>query len=135
MDDADLVRLAQAALGEGAAGRQTAQLCVGLVVARHRDLVRSVVAFKVPLDDVDDVEAEVLARFARKVYAGDTITNPAGLLVRIATFARADFHSRRPPAGASYEDWDDPEFDEALERLSDEEAVEGLLAPLNERQR
>jgi RNA polymerase sigma-70 factor, ECF subfamily len=135
MADADLVRLAQAALGDGAAGRQTAQRCLGLVVARHRDLVRTVIAAKVPAAEVDDVESEVLLGFARTVYRGTRIQNPAGLLVRIARCARADFHSRRPPAASGLEEWDAAALDAALERLSDEEAVEDLLAPLSERQR
>lgn len=135
MDDAALVRLAQAALGECAAGRQTAQLCVGLVITRYRDLVRSIIAAKVPADAIDDVEGEVLLGFARTVYRGTPIQNPAGLLVRIAQCARADFHGRRPPAAGGLEEWDGPALDAALERLSDEEAVEDLLAPLSERQR
>ena len=65
LDDLALVRLARAALPEGEPGRETAKRCVGLVVLRQRDLLRSVIAAKVPPGAIDDVESDVLLRFSR----------------------------------------------------------------------
>jgi RNA polymerase sigma factor (sigma-70 family) len=135
LDDLALVRLARAALSEGEPGRETAKRCVGLVVLRQRDLVRAVIAAKVPPGAVDDVESEVLLRFSRKVYSGDQITNPVGLLVRMAMFCRADFHADRPAPESSLGEWDDASADAALDDLVVTAAVDELLAPLGERQR
>ncbi len=135
LDDLALVRLARAALSEGDPGRETAKRCVGLVVLRQRDLVRSVIAAKVPPGAIDDVESEVLLRFARKVYRGDEITNPVGLLVRMAMFCRADFHANRPATEPSLGEWDAASDDAALDDLAITAAVEELLAPLGDRQR
>jgi RNA polymerase sigma factor (sigma-70 family) len=134
-DDLALVRLAQASLAEGEPGRETARRCVGLVVLRQRVLVRVVISAKVPPGAVDDVESEVLLRFSRKVYSGDEITNPVGLLVRMAMFCRADFHANRPAPESSLGDWDDASADAALDDLVVTAAVDELLAPLGDRQR
>lgn len=134
-DDLALVRLAQASLAEGEPGRETARRCVGLVVLRQRDLVRVVISAKLPPGAVDDVESEVLLRFSRKVYSGDEITNPVGLLVRMAMFCRADFHANRPAPESSLGDWDDASADAALDDLVVTAAVDELLAPLGDRQR
>jgi RNA polymerase sigma factor (sigma-70 family) len=130
-----LVRLAQASLSEGDPGRETAKRCVGLVVARQRDLVRAVIAAKVPPGAIDDVESDVLLRFSRKVYSGDEITNPVGLLLRMATFCRADFHANRPATELSLGEWDAASDDAALDDLAVSAAIEELLAPLGDRQR
>jgi RNA polymerase sigma factor (sigma-70 family) len=134
-DDLALVRLAQASLAEGEPGRETARRCVGLVVLRQRVLVRVVISAKVPPGAVDDVESVVLLRFSRKVYSGDEITNPVGLLVRMAMFCRADFHANRPAPESSLGDWDDASADAALDDLVVTAAVDELLAPLGDRQR
>jgi RNA polymerase sigma factor (sigma-70 family) len=130
-----LVSLAQASLSEGDPGRETAKRCVGLVVLRQRDLVRSVIAAKVPPGAIDDVESDVLLRFSRKVYSGDEITNPVGLLLRMATFCRADFHANRPAAESPLGEWDAASDDALLDDLAVSAAVEELLAPLGDRQR
>ena len=135
LDDLALVRLAQSSLAEGDTGRETAKRCVGLVVLRHRDLVRSVIAAKVPPGAIDDVESDVLLRFSRKAYSGDGITNPVGLLLRMAMFCRADFHANRPAAESSLGEWDAASDDAALDDLDVSAAVEDLLAPLGDRQR
>jgi len=136
LDDAALAVLARNSLAGGDAERETARRCVGLLVARHRGLVRAVIAAKVPLVDVDDVESSVLARFAAAIYTGERpIQNPAGLLVRIAKWARADYHASRRPPDLPIEEWDDAEVDAALDGSADEAAIEELLAPLSERQR
>jgi DNA-directed RNA polymerase specialized sigma24 family protein len=135
LDDLALVRLARVALSEGDPGRETARRCVGLVILRQRDLVRSVIAAKMPPGAVDDVESEVLLRFSRKVYRGDEITNPVGLLVRMAMFCRADFHANRPATESSLGEWDAASDDAALDDLAVSAAVEELLAPLGDRQR
>ncbi len=135
LDDAELVQLAQRSLPLGDAERETARRCVGLVLIRRRDLVRTVIAAKVPFDAVDDLESAVFARFASKVYACDAITNAAGLLVRMAMFLRADFHADRPAAENPLEEWDAGADDQALANAADEAAVDELLAPLSERQR
>jgi len=77
----------------------------------------------------------VFARFSAKVYSGHQITNPAGLLVRMATFLRADFLERRRDGEAPLGDWDDAADDPAFDAITDEDAVDELLAPLNQRQR
>ena len=135
LDDLALVRLARAALSEGEPGRETARRCVGLVVLRQRDLVRSVIAAKVPPGAIDDVESDVLLRFSRKVYSGDEITNPVGLLLRMATFCRADFHANRPATESSLGEWDAASDDAALDDVAVFAAVDDLLAPLGDRQR
>ena len=122
-------------LSEGEPGRETARRCVGLVVLRQRDLVRSVIAAKVPPGAIDDVESDVLLRFSRKVYSGDEITNPVGLLLRMATFCRADFHANRPATESSLGEWDAASDDAALDDLAVSAAVDDLLAPLGDRQR
>jgi RNA polymerase sigma factor (sigma-70 family) len=134
--DAELVRLARESAGEGDAGRQTANNCMAVLYARHRDLVRAVIAAKVPRDAVDDLESEVLVRFAVKFRSGDAITNPAGLLVRMARFVRADYHARRERGDdMPLEEWNAYADDPGLEKAEIGDAVEELLAPLNERQR
>ena len=136
LDDLALVRLARAALSEGEPGRETAKRCVGLVVLRQRDLVRSVIAAKVPPGAIDDVESDVLLRFSRKVYSGHEITNPVGLLLRMATFCRADFHANRPATQSSLGEWDAASDDAALDDLSDSAAAEHLrLGVQTDRQR
>jgi RNA polymerase sigma factor (sigma-70 family) len=135
LDDLALVRLAQASLSEGDSGRETAKRCVGLVVLRQRDLVRAVIAAKVPPGAIDDVESDVLLRFSRKFYSGDEITNPVGLLLRMATFCRADFHANRPATELSLGEWDAACDDAALDDLAVSAAIEELLAPLGDRQR
>jgi RNA polymerase sigma factor (sigma-70 family) len=135
LDDLALVRLAQASLSEGDPGRETAKRCVGLVVLRQRDLVRAVIAAKVPPGAIDDVESDVLLRFSRKFYSGDEITNPVGLLLRMATFCRADFHANRPATELSLGEWDAACDDAALDDLAVSAAIEELLAPLGDRQR
>ena len=135
LGDLELVRLAQASLSDGDPGRETARRCVGLVVLRHRDLVRSVIAAKVPPGAIDDVESDVWLRFSRKAYSGDEITNPVGLLLRMAMFCRADFHANRPAAEPTLGDWDDASDDAALDDIMVTAAVADMLAPLGDRQR
>ncbi|MFI5313973.1 MAG: sigma-70 family RNA polymerase sigma factor [Candidatus Dormibacteria bacterium] len=133
-DDLALVRLAQSSLAEGDTGRETAKRCVGLVVLRHRDLVRSVIAAKVPPGAIDDVESDVWLRFSRKAYSGDEITNPVGLLLRRADYCRPDFHATRPATVPTLGDWDASD-DPALDDIVVTAAVADLLAPLGDRQR
>jgi RNA polymerase sigma factor (sigma-70 family) len=133
--DSELVGMAQKLHRQGAAECETARRCIGLVLLRHRNLMRAVVAAKVPASAIDDLESDVFARFAAKVYSGAVITNPAGLLVRMAMFVRADYHAARPASEASLEDWDDAGDDPALADAGVRAAVEELLAPLTERQR
>lgn len=137
LDDAALTSLAHASLAGSTdrAARETASRCVGLLAARHRELVRGVIATKVPAVYVDDVESTVFARFAAAVYSGRPVHNPAGLLVKIAKFARADYHDRRRSDTTPLEDWDDAQLDPELEQMATDAAVEELLAPLSERQR
>ncbi len=135
LDDLALVRLARVSLDDGDPGRETAKRCVGLVILRQRDLVRSVIAAKVPPGAIDDVESDLWLRFSRKVYRGDEVTNPVGLLVRMAMFCRADFHANRPATESSLGEWDAASDDAALDDLAVTAAVEELLAPLGDRQR
>ncbi len=135
LDDLALVRLAQSSLADGDPRCVTAKRCVGLVVLRHRDLVRSVIAAKVPPGAIDDVESDVWLRFSRKAYSGDAITNPVGLLLRMAVFCRADFHANRPATESSLGEWDAASDDSALDDIAVSAAVADLLAPLGDRQR
>jgi RNA polymerase sigma factor (sigma-70 family) len=135
LGDLALVRLAQVSLSQGEPGRETARRCVALVVLRHRDLVRSVIAAKVPPGAIDDVESDVWLRFSRKAYSGDEITNPVGLLLRMAIFCRADFHANRPATEPSLGEWDAGCDDASLDDLAVSAAVADLLAPLGDRQR
>jgi RNA polymerase sigma factor (sigma-70 family) len=133
--DSELAGMAQRLHGQGAAECETARRCIGLVLLRHRDLVRAVIAAKVPATAIDDLESDVFARFAAKVYTGAAITNPAGLLVRMAMFVRADYHADRHASEVALADWDDAGDDPALAEAAVAAAVSELLAPLSERQR
>jgi RNA polymerase sigma factor (sigma-70 family) len=135
LGDLALVRLAQVSLSQGEPGRETARRCVALVVLRHRDLVRSVIAAKVPPGAIDDVESDVWLRFSRKAYSRDEITNPVGLLLRMAIFCRADFHANRPATEPSLGEWDAGCDDASHDDLAVSAAVADLLAPLGDRQR
>lgn len=135
LDDSDLVRLAQRCWQGEAAELETAKRCVAAVLLRRRSLIRAVIAAKVPGTAIDEVESDVFARFAAKVYSGHEITNPAGLLVRMATFLRADYLERRRDGEAPLGDWDAAADDAGFDAITDEDAVDELLAPLNQRQR
>jgi RNA polymerase sigma-70 factor, ECF subfamily len=135
LDDGELVRLAQRCWEGDGAELETAKRSVAVVLLRHRSLIRGVIAAKVPSAAVDDVESDVFARFSAKIYAGHEITNPAGLLVRMATFLRADYLERRRDGEAPLGDWDAAADDPAFDAITDEDAVDELLAPLNQRQR
>lgn len=135
LEDLALVRLAQSSLADGDEGCETTKRCIGLVVLRHRDLVRSVIAAKVPAGAIDDVESDVLLRFSRKVYSGNQITNPIGLLLRMAVFCRADFHANRPATEPGLGEWDAASDDAALDEIAVSAAVADLLAPLGDRHR
>jgi RNA polymerase sigma factor (sigma-70 family) len=135
LGDAELVQLAQHCLAGDPAHQETAQRCMSMVVLRRRGLVRTVIAAKVPPGAVDEVESDVLLRFATKVYSGAAISNPAGLLVRMATFARADYLEGRRDGDVPIEAWDGAADDPELDAGATEAAVEELLAPLTDRQR
>ena len=68
MSDAALVARARELYGTGEPGHETAKRCVALVYERHRSTVRATVAFKAPLEAVDDLEGDVYERFVRIVY-------------------------------------------------------------------
>jgi RNA polymerase sigma-70 factor, ECF subfamily len=136
LGDIQLVRRARAAATAPStnAARETGRRCIAVVLSRHRATIRAVIAAKVPRDVVDDLESDVFVRFVARVHRGGDITNPAGLLIRIAQRVRADhLDGRRPAASLDAREpaADDPE----LEHLADEQAIEDLLAPLSERQR
>jgi RNA polymerase sigma factor (sigma-70 family) len=134
-DDRELVRLARALRGAGAAEEESARRCLAVVLLRNADLVRSIIAAKVPRAEVDDLESQVHVRFVGRVHGGRDIDTPAGLLVRIAQRVRADFHARRDEPEARLDGWDVAVEDDALEEELDRQAVEELLAPLGERER
>jgi len=135
LGDTALVQLAQRCLAGGDAERQTAQRCIAVVVLRHRGLIRGVIAAKVPRQAVDEVESDVLLRFATKVYSGDPIVNPAGLLVRMATFALADYLDRQTDGLVAREPWDGAADDPDMDAAEVAAAVRELLSPLDDRQR
>lgn len=135
LSELELVREAQRLYPMVGAERETAKRCVGVVLARSRDMVRAVVAAKVPREHVDEVQSEVFMRFSRKVFGGGHITNPVGLLLRMAQFARADFHAGRGEPEVSLGEWDSAQHDPSLDGLAVDAGVEELLAPLNGRQR
>jgi RNA polymerase sigma factor (sigma-70 family) len=134
LDDAVLVRLAQELAAGTDAERATAERCLAVVVLRCRPVIRTAAAAKVPPGAVDEVEAAVLLRFAVKVYSGAQIQNPAGLLVQMAKFARADYLDTQRD-GVPIEEWDGGADDSDLDTTGIEAAVDELLAPLTERQR
>jgi DNA-directed RNA polymerase specialized sigma24 family protein len=135
LEDGELILLAQKLAAQGAAEQETARRCLGVVVVRSRPLVRAVIAAKVPAAVVDDLESDVLVRFARKVHSGTEVTNPTGLMLRMAQFVRADYLDGRRGSEMPLEEWDASADDDRLERLTVEAAVEELLAPLSDRQR
>lgn len=135
LGDSALVQLAQQCLAGGDAACETARRCVAVVAIRHRSLIRDVIAAKVPRQAVDEVESDVLLRFASKVYSGTPIVNPAGLLVRMATFCRADYLERRTDGLVSSEPWDGAADDPEMDAAETAATVRELLAPLTDRQR
>lgn len=135
LDDRALVALAQALDVDDPTAVETGRRCLAVVLLRHRDLVRSVIAAKVPRAAIDEVESDVVLGFATKVWSGAQIANPAGLLVRLATFRRADYLAGRRNGELGVEDWDSPATDPALDDLATEAAVTELLSCLTERQR
>src|SRR2546427_9253316 len=126
LDDGELIRLAQRCWQGEAAELETAKRCVAVVLLRHRSLIRAVIAAKVPSTAIEEVESGVFARFSTKVYAGHQITNPAGLLVRMATFLRADYLERRRDGEAPLGDWDAAADDAAFDAITDHDAVDEL---------
>jgi RNA polymerase sigma factor (sigma-70 family) len=136
LDDVELVRRAQAAGGPGAtaADRETAKRCLSLVLLRHSGTIRAVIAGKVPSDVVDDLESDVSVRFVATVGRGGAISNPAGLLVRMAQRVRADHLDGRRPT-ASLDGWAPGIEDPELEQAANEQVVEEMLGCLTERQR
>jgi RNA polymerase sigma factor (sigma-70 family) len=135
LDDAELLRLARASVGEGDAGVETAKRSVAVVIGRHRSVIRAYLAGGAPAEAVDDLESQVLLRFVRRVYTGREITHPIGLLMRMAQRVRADYFADRDPREGDLEGWEQGEEDAGLDEIGCAEAVEQLLAPLNERQR
>ena len=133
LDDVELVRRAQAPAATDAE-RETARRCLAVVRVRHSETIRAVIAAKVPLDAVADLESDVSVRFCTTVHRGHEIRNPAGLLVRIAQRVRADYLDGRQPA-ATLDGWDYGFDDPELEEAANEQAAEELLAPLSQRQR
>jgi DNA-directed RNA polymerase specialized sigma24 family protein len=135
LEDVELISLAQQLASGQPPERETAARCLGVVLVRHRALVRASLAAKVPVGVVDELESDVLLRFTRKVHSGSAITNPPGLLLRMAHFARADYLEGRRTPEMSVEDWDAAQDDERLDQFSVDAAVDELLAPLSDRQR
>ena len=137
MSDAELVAHARERHPTGPAGLETAKRCVALVFLRHRDAVRALCAAKAPPAAVDDLEAEVYARFVRTVYTHTTpVERPGGLLVTIAWRVVASFYERRPPGAAPLDAA--PEAggdDDGYQALEATDVAERLLAVLSERQR
>ena len=137
MPDAALVAHARARLPDGEPGLETAKLCVALLFERRRALVRAVCAAKAPPDAVDDLESQVYLRFVRAVYTHTApMQNPSGLLVKMARNVIAShFEKRRDDAVPVGELPDVPVTDAGLEDVGVAEAVDELLAALDERQR
>ena len=137
MSDAQLVAHARERLVAGEAGVETAKRCVALVFERHRNLVRTICAAKVPIDVVDDLESDVYVRFVRVVYLGGTpIEVPAGLLVVMARRVIASHHDRAKPPGVPLDGVPEVEADEdGYDQVAAAELAEGLLAVLSPRQR
>lgn len=134
LDDAQLVTLAGELASGSAAEQETSKRCTAVILCRHRSLIRAVLAAKVPTAMVDGLESDVFARFAAKARSGGRITNPAGLLVRMATFVRASYLDGRGDPEAPLEDWDPP-VEDGADQVGDLAVIERLLAPLTERQR
>lgn len=135
LDDASLVRLARRCITGGGAERETANRAMAVVYLRRSDLVRAVVAAKVPREAADDVTAQVWARFTRTAYRGAEIQNPAGLLMRIAQRVRADHFGRRDVETSPLDEWSGGADDAGLDDVGAAECIDQLLAPLTERQR
>jgi RNA polymerase sigma factor (sigma-70 family) len=133
LDDVELVRRVQGPAASEAE-HETARRCLAVVLARHRAMIRAVIAAKVPPGAVDDLESDVSVRFCTTVHRGREIRNPAGLLVRIAQRVRADHLAGRRPA-STLDGWDYGIDDPDLEAAANEQAVAQLLAPLTQRQR
>jgi RNA polymerase sigma factor (sigma-70 family) len=135
LDDSSLVDLAQQAPRHGDPEAKTGRRALAIVLLRRRDLVRSVVAAKVPGNAVDDLCSEVTIRFVRAVHRGGPIANPAGLLVRIAQRVRADYLDKRGQPSVPLEGWEPSELDGALDGEASRELCADLLALLTDRQR
>jgi RNA polymerase sigma factor (sigma-70 family) len=137
MSDAQLVAHARERHPAGAAGLETAKRCVALVFERHRDSVRALCAGRAPAGDVDDLAAEVYARFVRTVYTHTTpVERPGGLLITIACRVVASFYERRKPGGAPIDEAGTiGTHDDGYERIEAESVAAELLGVLDDRQR
>jgi RNA polymerase sigma factor (sigma-70 family) len=137
MSDAVLVAHARERLPDGAAGLETAQLCVALLFVRRRALVRAHCAAKTPPGAVDDLEQLVYERFVRAVYTQTApMLNPSGLLVKMTRNVIASFLQKARTDAVPHDDL--PETGESDDGYHDAEAaeiVEQLLAVLTPRQR
>jgi RNA polymerase sigma factor (sigma-70 family) len=136
LDDASLVRLARDSRAGDDAERETTSRAIGVLHLRRTELVRAVVAAKVPREAVDDLACEVWARFSRTVYLGTTeIASPAGVLVRIAQRVVADHFDGRRSETSTLGEWDAGAEDADLDDVGAAECIDRLLAPLSDRQR
>jgi RNA polymerase sigma factor (sigma-70 family) len=136
LGDVDLVRLARECAREEGAAHETSKRAIAVVLVRHRSLIRSSIAAKVPADAIDDLVSEVHVRFVRRVYAGGEVLNAPGLLMRMAQRVRADFlEGRKRQAPVASDDGEAGADDPALEDAAITESLEQMLAVLSERQR
>ena len=134
LDDVELVRLARGCACGGPPERETASRALAVVVLRRQGVLRAVIAGGAPRDVVDDLEAQVWARFTKRVYSGSELTNPVGLLMRMAQRVRADHFAGRKVT-EPLEDQDAGADDPAIDQLATAQCVEELLARLSDRQR
>jgi len=108
--------------------------CVAVVLLRHRSLIRSVIAAKVPSTAIDDVSPTCSPDFSPRSTPRTRSPTPPGCC------AHGHLPSSRlsgAPAGwrGSARRLDDAADDPAFDAITDEDAVDELLAPLNQRQR
>lgn len=134
LSDADLVAHARSVLtSEG--GKPVADRCIAILFERHATLVRAMLGAKMPSSRIDDAAQVVWQRFWTKLVTDpEAIHTPAGLLVKISRYVRADVAAEAEPPGRAL-DGAEPAGEDAAAGVELEDYVGRLLDSLPPRQR
>jgi RNA polymerase sigma-70 factor, ECF subfamily len=134
LSDADLVAHARSVLAVDG-GKPIADRCIAIVFERHASLVRAVLGAKMPSARIDDAAQIVWQRFWTKIATdAEVIRSPAGLLVRISRYVRADVAAAGESTGLPLDDAEAGVAD-ATAGVELEDFVSRLLDELPARQR
>lgn len=137
LSDTELIQHARAHIADGGIGSLMAKEAVALVYLRHRDMIRTRIAMKVPRAAVDDCASAVYERFVRLCYRRtELVENFAGLLVRMAQFEIATHHGRTTAEMTGLDQIADLGIDDPdLDGYATAQSFEQLMGGLSDRQR